>query len=78
MSNELSTPKLLVCPQDSSKQTALDWSQLKAANVTYQVRSGEGVDDSHPQEVLAICPVHGNVLRVDGSVQQESRYKKQR
>ena len=70
MSNELSTPTVLICPADK-KQAATDWEHLRAANVTYQVRSGEGVNDTDPQQVLAVCPIHNNVLRTDGSVQRE-------
>ena len=71
MSNELSTPSILVCPADK-RLTATDWEHLRAANVTYQVRSGEGVTDANPQQVLAVCPIHNNVLRADGSVQRQS------
>ena len=70
MSNELSTPTILVCPGDK-RPPATDWANLGAANVTYQVRSGEGVNDTDPMQVLAICPIHHNVLRTDGSVQRE-------
>jgi hypothetical protein len=70
MSNELSTPSILVCPSDK-RPVAMDWAHLGAANVTYQVRSGEEVTDTHPQEVLAVCPIHNNVLRADGSVMRE-------
>ena len=70
LSNELSTPTVLICPADK-KQAAADWEHLRAANVTYQVRSGEGVTDTDPQQVLAVCPIHNNVLRTDGSVQRE-------
>ena len=70
MSNELSTPKILVCPADGSKQPALDFLSLQAANVSYKVYSGTNVVDTNPQEILAICPIHDNVLLCDGSVQQ--------
>jgi hypothetical protein len=70
MSNELSAPSILVCPADK-RPAAMDWEHLGAANVTYQVRSGEGVTDANPQQVLAVCPIHNNVLRADGSVQRQ-------
>ena len=69
MSNELSTPKILVCPRDTAKQAALGWESLQAANVSYIVHVGTGVDSTHPQVVLAYCPMHNNVLFCDGSVQ---------
>lgn len=70
MSNELSSVRILVCPQDSSKQAAASWENLQAANVSYRVRTGTNVSDINPQEILAMCPVHGHVLLSDGSVQQ--------
>lgn len=69
MSNELGTPKILVCPADSRRQPALDFQSLQPANVSYQVYSGTNVNETTPQEVLAVCPVHNNVLLSDGSVQ---------
>ena len=73
MSNELSTTRILVCPADTKRPAALDFPSLQPANVTYQVRSGTNLTDANPEEVLAICPIHNNVLRCDGSVQQERR-----
>jgi hypothetical protein len=78
LSNELGTPKVLVCPADSAKTPAVQFPGLQAANVTYQVHSGEGVNDSNPQAVLAVCPIHGTVILSDGSVQLMSKYRKQR
>jgi hypothetical protein len=69
MSNELSTPKVLVCPADSKRQPALDFQSLQPANVSYRVYSGTNVNENNPQEVLAVCPIHNHVLLSDGSVQ---------
>jgi hypothetical protein len=69
MSNELSTPRILVCPADTKKQPALDFLNLQPANVSYQVCTGTNVNENNPQAVLAVCPIHGHVLRCDGSVQ---------
>jgi hypothetical protein len=76
MSNELSTPRILVCPNDPQKQAAADFSSLTADNISYQLRSGPNINDSHPDEILAIDPINGLVLRCDGSVQKDLRYKK--
>jgi hypothetical protein len=73
MSNELSTPKILVCPADGSKQPAPDFRTIQGINVSYKVYSGTNVVDANPQEILAICPFHNNVLLCDGSVQQFSK-----
>ncbi len=76
MSNELSTPRILVCPNDPQKQAATDFSSLTADNISYQLRSGPKINDSHPNEILAIDPINGLVLRCDGSVQRDLSYKK--
>jgi hypothetical protein len=73
MSNELSTPKILVCPADSKRQSAMEFLSLDPANMSYQLRSGPEVSETHPEEVLAVCPIHNNVLRCDGSVQRERK-----
>jgi hypothetical protein len=70
MSNELSTPTLLVCPGDSGKVAAEKFAALQATNVSYLLFSGRNVSESNPQEVLARCPVHNHVLRCDGSVEK--------
>jgi prepilin-type processing-associated H-X9-DG protein len=68
LSNELNTPKILVCPGDASRQPAISFQALQSANVSYQLHSG--VNETNTQAVLAVCPIHGNVLFCDGSVQQ--------
>ncbi|MGA2867048.1 MAG: DUF4190 domain-containing protein [Verrucomicrobiota bacterium] len=73
LSNELSTPRVLVCPSDSGKSFALNFLNLQAANVTYLLRTGPGVNETNPATVLAVCPIHGKVLLTDGGVQQRPR-----
>jgi len=68
MSNELSTPKILVCPNAATRTPASDWSALTSANVSYLVRSGPQLGEEHPEEVLVRCPFDGNILYCDGSV----------
>lgn len=68
MSNELSTPKLLICPQDKARKPAADFVNLQAGNVTYQLRSGTNISEANPREVLVVCPVDGNILYCDGTV----------
>jgi hypothetical protein len=70
MSNELSTPRILVCPADSSKIRVMNWSEFGPGNVTYEYLQ-PGIDErSAPQTVVFQCPIHGNVGLIDGSVQQ--------
>lgn len=73
MSNELSTPRILVCPADTKKRAALNFASLGPENVSYLVRSGTNVTETNPDQVLAFCPIHYNVGLCDGSVQQMSK-----
>jgi len=70
MSNELSTPFILVCPSVSKKHPALNFQNLRPENVSYLVRSGTNINETNPNEVLAVCPIHHWVLLSDGSVQR--------
>jgi hypothetical protein len=68
MSNELNTPRLLVCPRDKTRHSAADFHSLKPGNVTYRLRTGTNLSEAHPKEVLVVCPMDGNTLYCDGSV----------
>lgn len=64
----LRIPLLLVCPQDRSKKAATNWAGLGPENVTYRLRTGTNVCDTNPHEILAVCPLDGNILYCDGTV----------
>ena len=70
MARELRTPKVLVCPADSSKRAASDFINFGPSNVSYQVRSGPNIGPEHLEELLARCPIHNNELLCDGAVMQ--------
>jgi hypothetical protein len=70
LAGALDTPQALVCPGDASRKPALNLRSLQATNISYQLRTGATVDETNAQEVLARCPIHGLVLRVDGSIEQ--------
>jgi hypothetical protein len=76
MSNELSTPKVLICPADSKRQPSPNFESLQPANVSYRVCSSTNVNETNPQEVLAVCPIHNNVLLSDGSVQRRPKARR--
>ncbi len=70
MSNELSTPKILVCPADTSRQPATDWPSFTMANCSYEfLVPNEKEADQDPNRVLSRCPIHGHIGLCDGSVQ---------
>jgi hypothetical protein len=70
MTNELATPKILFCPSDTSRQRATNWSLLTPANISYQYLA-PGTTETDPARVAFLCPVHGTVCLVDGSVQKD-------
>lgn len=74
MSNELVTPKILVCPGDSTKMKALNWSQFNPAqNVSYEFLTPGAKEEDIISQTVFRCPIHGNIGLGDGSVQQVSR-----
>ena len=68
LSNELNTPKVLVCPQDRRRKAATNFTSLRAEYVTYRLRSCADVNETNAQAVLAVCPVEGNTVFCDGTV----------
>jgi hypothetical protein len=73
ISKELSTPNFLVCPNDSTKHPAASFENLQPVNVSYRLRTGTNINSENPQEVLAVCPIHGNQLFCDGNVRKAPR-----
>jgi hypothetical protein len=73
ISNELGTPKILVCPADKSKTPAISFQSLSLANISYKIRTDTNAPGD--ADVLAVCPVHGHILKVDGSVEQVRRHR---
>jgi hypothetical protein len=70
MSNEMVTPTLMQCPGDKTRSVT-NWAQVAAGNVSYQM-DAPGIDDKQPNAIFAECPIHHNILLVDGSVHQMS------
>jgi len=68
MTNKLSSPRLLVCPGDTNRLVALNWSELGPANISYELLS-PGASEEEPAVVYVRCPIHNNVGLVDGSAQ---------
>ncbi len=68
MADELSNTAILVCPKDRARKPAQSFSGLGLENVTYLLHSGTNISDAHPEQVLAQCPLDGNILHCDGTV----------
>jgi hypothetical protein len=69
MTNELSTPKILVCPSDTGRTKAASWSEFGAANLSYEFLAPGISETETPYTIIARCPIHGHVGLLDGSVQ---------
>ena len=50
-SNELVTPKIVVCPSDTGRTAAADFSSIVAGNVSYHL--GNDADEAKPNNILA-------------------------
>ena len=76
MSNELNSPKILVCPADPTRAVPANanWSNFSKQNISY-VYLGAGMkeDANSPRAVILRCPIHGHVCFGDGSVQQNNQ-----
>jgi len=71
MSNELGTPKILVCPADTSRQVAPNFTSYTDANCSYEFLA-PGASENEPSfvnRVLFRCPIHQSIGLCDGSVQ---------
>jgi hypothetical protein len=77
LSNQLATPKILVCVSDKTNTVALQFQNLQPNNVSYQLHTGTSVSDANPSQVLVFCPIHGNTLTCDGSVRMKPRARTQ-
>lgn len=69
MTNEMSTPLILHCPQDTAHPALSNWSQVTPETISYELVS-PGATETDVSKVYARCRVHGHTVLVDGSVQQ--------
>jgi len=68
LSNELATPRILVCPRDGSKSAATSFELLTHANVSYLVSGYAGVETNLTERFI-VCPIHNLGLLVDGTIE---------
>ncbi len=70
MTNEMSTPRILVCPADTARQAAADWASYSAGNCSYEyLTPGAKNPETEPERLMFRCPIHGSIGLTDGSVQ---------
>lgn len=73
MRNQVTTPKVLVCPGDGFTTKALDWSSFSEANVSYEFLHPGIAENEAAQVVVFRCPIHGSEGMGDGSVMMGGR-----
>ena len=56
------------------RPAATNFASLRPENVTYRLCTGDTVTEEDPEEVLAVCPIEGNMLYCDGSVTNGIKY----
>jgi hypothetical protein len=66
MSNELATTKVLICPDDQSRQAAPNWASFMQSNSSYQLLT-PGVPYNDTNAFLK-CQIHGHLGYADGTV----------
>ena len=70
MSNEIVIPRTLVCPSDTSKSAAKNWSEFKPLkNVSYEFLTPNAKEMDAMNKPAFRCPTHGHVCLGNGSVQ---------
>lgn len=78
MSNELVTPRILVCNGDPTKTKSTNWMQFNAsANVSYEFLLPGTKEEDVISKTVFRCPIHGHIGLGDGSVQQMPRRGRQ-
>jgi len=69
VTNEISRPQLLICPDDGVHVVAPSWTAFGPGNVSYEYL-GSGAKEDQTNRVVALCPHHGHIVLADGSVIQ--------
>ncbi len=76
MSNELATPKVLICPTDLFHKPAVSWTSFTTNNCSYEIlRPGMSDEDTN---AYFRCTIHGHLGYADGTVFDGSRRRTKR
>lgn len=67
MSNEVITPKILVCPGDHARQPAASWSVFTPADSSYEIVTPD-LKDGDTNGVFLRCKIHGHLGYADATV----------
>ena len=72
MTNELGSPRVLVCPTKKEIPATITWSSFNWSDVTYEMLA-PGAKGNEGETVYLRCPIHGHTANVDGSVIQNRK-----
>jgi hypothetical protein len=67
MSNELCTPKFLICPGDKIRKPAGSWATFTTNNCSYEILR-PGMPDDDLTNAYFRCTIHGHLGFADGTV----------
>ena len=67
MSNELCTPKILICPSDIFRTPAESWTTFTTNNCSYEILR-PGMPDNDFTNAYFRCTIHGHLGFADGTV----------
>ena len=67
MSNELATPKILICPGDKVRKVADNWDLFTTNNCSYEILRPNMPDDDFTNAYFC-CTIHGHLGYADGTV----------
>jgi hypothetical protein len=67
MSNELCTPKILICPSDKIRRPAENWATFTTNNSSYEILRPGMPDDDFTYAYFR-CTIHGHLGFADGTV----------
>ena len=66
MSNELATPKILICPSDKDRKPAEHWTTFTTNNCSYEILR-PGMPESDTTNAYFRCTIHGHLGFADGT-----------
>src|SRR6266404_210361 len=67
MSNEVITPKILICPGDHSRKPAASWTSFTPEQSSFEMVT-PSLREGDTNAVFLRCKIHGTVGYADGSV----------
>jgi hypothetical protein len=67
MSNEVISPKILICPGDHSRKPSGSWASFTPEQSSFEIVT-PSLRDGDTNKVFLRCKIHGSVGYADGSV----------